>query len=166
MKEIAQKVEATIKEISHDLDLKIKHKICGSYRRKVETCGDMDVLICSDQAVLPELVDRLTVQGLLTESLGLGDTKYMGITTTSTGTSFRIDIETIKPHEWPFALLYFTGSGSFNEKQRLVAKKMGYSLSEHGLRDVEIGTYVGGITSERGIFEFLGMEYLAPWDRK
>jgi DNA polymerase/3'-5' exonuclease PolX len=74
-------------------------------------------------------------------------------------------METIKPHEWPFALLYFTGSGTFNERQRLVAKKMGYSLSEHGLKDVDTKEYVPGLTSEKDIFKFLDMTYLVPWDR-
>jgi DNA polymerase/3'-5' exonuclease PolX len=77
-----------------------------------------------------------------------------------------VDFEVIEEKEWPFALLYFTGSGAFNERQRLIAKKMGYSLSEHGLRDVDTGEYVSGIKNERQIFEFLGMDYLPPWDRK
>ncbi len=168
VEEIAKKVTAEIRQIQRDLGWSVKSRICGSFRRKVETCGDMDILLCEtfNKPVLNELVDRLTKTGLLIETLGIGPTKYMGITRTSTGVAFRIDMEVIKPHEWPFALLYFTGSGPFNERQRLVAKKMGYSLSEHGLKDVEIGSYVEGITSERKIFEFLGMEYLAPWDRK
>jgi len=168
VEEIARKVTAEVRQIQRDLGWSVKSRICGSYRRKVATCGDMDVLLCetNDQPVLNEIVDRLTKAGLLIETLGIGPTKYMGVTKTSTGAAFRIDMEVIKPHEWPFALLYFTGSGPFNERQRLVAKKMGYSLSEHGLKNVEIGTFEKGITSERQIFEFLGMKYLAPWDRK
>lgn len=168
VEEIAKTINNQIRKIQTKLKWVVKSRVCGSYRRKAETCGDMDILLCEDDnnPVLSELVARLTKTGLLIETLGIGPTKYMGITRTSTGVAFRIDMEVIKPHEWPFALLYFTGSGPFNEKQRLIAKKMGYSLSEHGLKDVELGSYVKGITSERKIFEFLGMDYLSPWDRK
>lgn len=148
---------------------KINVRACGSYRRKEETCGDMDILLCETSGkkhVLKTLVERLIECKIVYETLGIGPTKYMGITRTSRGTAFRIDMEIIKVHEWPFALLYFTGSGKFNEKQRLVAKKMGFSLSEHGLKNVDTGEYITGIKTERQIFEYLGMEYLDPWNRK
>ncbi len=165
--EISKKITAEVRQIQRDLKWTVHVRVCGSFRRKAETCGDMDILLCetNNKPILKELVDRLTKNGLLIETLGIGPTKYMGITM-NRGTAFRIDMEMIRDVEWPFALLYFTGSGPFNERQRLVAKKMGYSLSEHGLKEVEIGSYVKGITSERQIFEFLKMKYLAPLNRK
>ena len=168
VKELDKKIGAIIREVAQENGWDVKSRVCGSYRRQSETCGDMDILLCERKGhgILKALVDRLIKMGILIETLGLGPTKYMGITQTSTGTAFRIDMEVIKETEWPYALLYFTGSGLFNERQRLVAKKMGYSLSEHGLKDVETGEYVKGLTSEREIFEYLGMEYLKPWERK
>lgn len=164
---ISKKVMSTITEIKKDLGWSVTARVCGSYRRRAETCGDMDILLCekNGRPILQELVNRLCLNKVLVENLGIGPTKYLGICKTSDGTAFRIDMEVIKPEEWPFALLYFTGSGPFNEKQRLVAKKKGYSLSEHGLKDVELGTYVKGLKNERDIFEFLEMEYLEPWNR-
>lgn len=164
---IAKDIMSVIREIQHELHWSIKARVCGSFRRKSPTCGDMDLLLCEngDNKILKELVDRLTESGLLVETLGIGPTKYLGITQTGDGTYFRIDMEVVNSFEWPFAMLYFTGDGPFNEKQRLLAKKMGYSLSEHGLKDVKLGTYVQGISSVRQIFTFLGMEYLAPWER-
>lgn len=166
--EIAKVVQAEIRQICRDLRWTVTSRVCGSYRRKLPTCGDMDVLLCAkkDQGILKELVDRLSKKKVFIETLGIGPTKYMGITKTSTGLAFRVDLEVIQEDEWPFALLYFTGSGIFNERQRLIAKKMGYSLSEHGLRDVDTGEYVAGIKNELQIFEFLDMKYLPPWDRK
>lgn len=165
---ISRKILSVVRQIQSDFEWSIKARVCGSFRRKAETCGDMDVLLCEadNNKIMTELVDRLTVSGILIETLGLGDTKYLGITKTSDGTAFRIDMEMVRPEEWPFAMLYFTGSGPFNERQRLVAKKMGFSLSEHGLKEIDTGEYVKGIKSERAIFEFLDMDYLAPEDRK
>lgn len=166
--EVAKKVMDEVRQIQRELGWKVKARVCGSYRRRLETSGDMDVLLTEEtgKPILTELVNRLVQKGVLLETLGLGPTKYMGITETETGQAFRIDMEVIKPHEWPFALLYFTGSGPFNERQRLVAKKMGYSLSEHGMKNTDTGEYVEGMKNERDIFTFLGMKYLPPWDRK
>jgi DNA polymerase/3'-5' exonuclease PolX len=168
VKEIAIKVKEEIRQICQELHWDVVSRVCGSFRRRLETCGDMDMLMYEKKGhgILKELVDRLTRKKILTDTLGIGPSKYMGITKTSTGDAFRVDFEVIEEKEWPFALLYFTGSGAFNERQRLIAKKMGYSLSEHGLRDVDTGEYVSGIKNERQIFEFLGMDYLPPWDRK
>lgn len=168
VEKISKIITNEIKIIQKKLKWNVKHKVCGSFRRKAKTCGDMDLLICemSGEPILNKLVERLTKKGILIEQLGLGSTKYLGITKTSDDIAFRIDIEVIKPHEWVYAMLYFTGSGSFNEHQRLIAKKMGYSLSEHGLKDVKTGEYVMGIESEREIFDFLGMDYLTPSQRE
>lgn len=160
-----EEVEKTAFKISRkilEINPRLKLRVCGSFRRRVQTCGDLDILI-SGKDCLKNLVQKLQDEGLLQESLGIGKTKYMGICIVA-GRAFRIDIEFIKPEEWAFALLYFTGSGPFNERQRSIAKQKGYSLSEHGIKNVKTGEYVR-LNTERQIFNFLGMKYLAPWDR-
>ena len=166
--ELKKKIMNQIRSFNTETGLKVRARVCGSYRRKAQNSGDMDLLITeeTDIPVLNGIVDKLTNTGIIIETLGLGPSKYMGIVKTSDGTAFRLDIEAVKMAEWPFALVYFTGSGGFNEKQRQIAKKKGYSLSEHGMKDVETGVYAKGIKNERDIFDFLGMKYLAPWDRK
>ena len=73
-------------------------------------------------------------------------------------------------HEFPFALLYFTGSGPFNVAMRNYAIEKGYSLSEYGLkclRGPREGDFVtDGFEKEEDIFEFLGLRYIKPEDRK
>lgn len=142
----------------------IQMEVCGSYRRQSETCGDMDILLCGE-GILQPLVEHLQSRGILGETLAIGPTKYMGITHVADGTAFRIDMEVIPREKWAFALLYFTGSGAFNERQRSHAKKMGYSLSEHGLKVVKTGDYVPGLLTEEAIFKFLKMDYLPPHQR-
>jgi DNA polymerase/3'-5' exonuclease PolX len=65
-----------------------------------------------------------------------------------------------KPESYPFTLLYFTGSGEFNKKMRIIAKKKGYKLSEYGLFDKN--NHIIKVSSERDIFKTLDMEYLQP----
>jgi len=169
LEQTIEEIADCLKETCREKGWRIKYKVCGSYRRNAETCGDMDLLLTAQKGslktILATVVEKMTKRGILIERLGLGETKYMGITRVL-GTAFRIDIEIINPSEWAFALLYFTGSGSFNEKQRLIAKKKGYSLSEHGLKNVETDKYIQGtFETEKDIFKFLGMNYVVPSKR-
>ena len=77
----------------------------------------------------------------------------------------RIDFMLTQEHEYPFALLYFTGSGPFNVAMRNFALSKGYSLSEYGLKDAN-GKFVGdAFRTEEDIFEFLGLKYIPPEQR-
>jgi DNA polymerase/3'-5' exonuclease PolX len=165
--EIEKAIEPIILQYQRDNNVNLRYRVCGSYRRKQPTCGDMDILFCEkdNKIVLADIVKLLLDKDILSDTLGLGKTKYLGLSIMP-GIAFRIDFEVVKTEEWPFALLYFTGSGTFNEKQRYIAKQMGYRLSEHGLYSLKDKAYVKGITSEKEIFDFLGMEYLEPWNRK
>ena len=49
----------------------------------------------------------------------------------------RIDIIYCPPNEYPFAILYFTGSGPFNVKMREYASKKGFRLNEKGLIELK-----------------------------
>ena len=74
------------------------------------------------------------------------------------------------------ALMYFTGSAHFNRSMRLLASKMGMSLSEHALRTNILRGGKGnkeklnqGSTlhtpSEESVFQHLGLPYRKPSER-
>lgn len=153
-------------------------EICGSYRRGAADCGDIDIIITHNKTsalknLLPTLIPKLHTHKVLTHdfvSLEEDSDKYMGVCQASaTEPHRRIDILTVLPAEWPFALLYFTGSGHFNRSMRFWAGKRGYSLSQHGLRvnygNDNKGPCIAGITTEKQIFEALGLEWRPPEDR-
>ena len=85
-----------------------------------------------------------------------------------------IDIFYYTKEVYPFALLFSTGSGQFNIEMRADASKKGYSLSEKELvyRDntkVTEEEYMSDIdkpypTTEKDIFDFLGLKYIEPKD--
>ena len=49
----------------------------------------------------------------------------------------RIDIEFVPYNSYYPALLYFTGSGEFNQKMRSVAQSLGFLLNRYGLYQIE-----------------------------
>jgi DNA ligase (NAD+) len=148
------------------------YEIVGSYRRKLANSGDIDVIITSENPlVFEKFIDILIENGIITNVLSRGKTKSLVVAKLpSSKVHRRVDFLYTKHEEYPFAVLYFTGSKGFNTVMRGHALKMGYSLNEHGISKMvdkkkteqlqnEFGT-------ERDIFDFLGLEYREPEDRK
>jgi DNA polymerase lambda len=81
----------------------------------------------------------------------------------------RLDILYAPPNEYSFAILYFTGSQSFNISMRLYAMKLGLKLNEHGIYKHNEGRQDSKIneifTNEAEIFSYLGLQFVAPSDR-
>lgn len=155
------------------------HVICGSYRRLKETSNDIDILLTHKKVktlldqkkqsnYLKILVKKLTEQGFILDDIDKDyEVKYMGYCKYKTHPVRRIDIMYIPYESYYTALLHFTGSGEFNRKMRDVAIELGYTLSQLGLYVVKNGkkTKRIKITSEKEIFDNLGMEYIQPQNR-
>lgn len=162
---INTRLKTLIKEIHPELQF----EICGSFRRKKETSGDVDMLMyynrCSGaKPTLEDIVSHLTTKGFLLDHLTeLGKTKYMGVCKLFT-TPRRIDIRLIPKKQLPFALLYFTGSGTLNKHMRQKAIEKGLKLNEYSMIDKETNKSII-LKSEKEIFEYLDMDYLEPHER-
>jgi len=148
--------------------------INGSFRRGAPDSGDIDCLISSDShTYYEEFIRTLQTNNYLCseDTLAHGDKKYMGyiqIAPSAQGTTpRRIDIIYCPLTEFPFAQLYFTGSGAFNIRMREHAKKRGYRLNEKGLTPTlpNVAPVPSSILTERDIFTFLSMEYVEPSQR-
>jgi DNA ligase-1 len=121
-----QKHEVILKDLLKMIDPEAELTIAGSYRRKSKDSGDIDLLLkASSKKVYDIFIDSLKKSNYLVEDLARGSKKYMGL-----GKSIyspylrRIDIMYTKPEEYPFAILYFTGSGEFqcqNERRSFEA---------------------------------------------
>ena len=88
-----------------------KFNICGSYRRKKNTSGDIDILIEENNIKLKSIIDLLVKDKFLLDHLTVcGNTKYMGICKIKNSQCMRIDIRLVPKISYVYALLYFTGS--------------------------------------------------------
>jgi len=76
----------------------------------------------------------------------------------------RIDIRIVPYESYGSAILYFTGSKTFNTNMRSHALKKGYSLNEFGLTKISDGTIIPCSTEEE-IFKIINYPYKKPEDR-
>ena len=145
-----------------------RYEIVGSYRRGAAASGDIDVILTSTRPVFfDNWIDALLKTGLIVEVLSRGKTKCLVIT--KMGKARRVDFLYTSPEEYPFAVLYFTGSKGFNAAMRGHSLKMGWSLNEHGFSKMvdkkKEEKVLLNIVDERGIFDVLKLEYKEPSER-
>ena len=177
-----ERYETELLSIASSLDKNVKLSINGSYRRGLANSGDIDILITSIKGsdtslIRKEYIELLKQKGIIIETLASGKKKFMGLATLSNygyTTVRHLDIIDTKLEEFPFAQLYFTGSGGFNSYMRGVALTKGYCLNEYCLshkktkipvNTQEILTTINKpvFETEQDIFKFLEMSYVEPY---
>jgi DNA polymerase/3'-5' exonuclease PolX len=139
-------------------------EIVGSFRRKMPTSGDIDVLIRkSNENDLKTYIEQLG--SYIVEVLALGTHKCMAICQLPDKPARRIDLLLTPDEEYAYSLLYFTGSGQFNILFRQHALKMGYTLNEYKLMPLKSNPAPPYMKTEKDIFRFLGLRYVEPSKR-
>jgi len=128
-------------------------EVAGSYRRRKETIGDLDILVIaeSDSGIMERFVSYDGVQ----EVISHGDTRSSVVLRGGT----QVDLRLLDAGSYGSALMYFTGSKEHNVALRSIAQNKGYKVSEYGIyRDEE---RVAGATEE-DVFGALGMAWVPP----
>lgn len=162
-----KQIEEYLSRVSAAIMKEARLTLCGSYRRGKAYSNDIDCLICHESNYLKEFIEILSKKNFLVDDMTVRpNVKYMGFCKHNRVIR-RIDIRYTTPESYYAALLYFTGSGEFNKKMREHANVQGYKLNEYGLYKYTQNKYkmVDNITSERKIFEILGLKYVRPEDR-
>lgn len=175
-----EKMEKYIQNMASQISNKLEVRICGSYRRKKPFSNDIDCMLShpniktrndlkNKKNYLHKFIEALKNDMFIVDSLTGEDveTKFMGFCKYSKKFPVRrIDIRYIPHESYYTSLLYFTGSGSFNQNMRQEAKKLGYKLNEYGLYKKVSDTYkLIKIKSEEDIFDKLKMDYVLPEKR-
>jgi DNA polymerase (family X) len=137
----------------------------GSYRRRKETIGDLDLLAEADD---PErVVSTFTALPSVEAVLNRGPHKAA---VTLGGRGPQVDLMLMPPGETGTYLLHFTGSKEHNVRLRAMARDRGWSLSEYGfLRIGEDGQPLTGdaaelrtFATEAEAYAFLGLPFIEP----
>lgn len=158
----------------------ISMTITGSYRRGAKTSGDIDMLITSrkyEGKALDMVLKLLMDRKIIYENLAKGKKKFMGVIRVTPDSKARhLDIIETAPSDYPYAMLYFTGSAQHNINMRRKALTLGYSLNEYDMTIKGTKTRVppekirekigkDECETEEDIFQFLDMEYKVPKKR-
>ncbi len=132
----------------------IKWDIAGSYRREKLQSSDIDLVIIEDLNVV---VKKLaTIYKIIPYASGVDKVSLLIKLDKHYA---KLDIMRATTEDYPFQLLYLTGSREHNIKMRKVAKSLGYLLNQHGLYKNKQNI---PLKSEKEIFKSLGMIYVDP----
>jgi len=146
-------------------------EIVGSYRRGAQSSGDIDVIITSKSPkMFIDFIDELIKENIILHVLSRGSTKCLVVARIpSSNVARRVDFLYTSPEEFPFSILYFTGSKIFNTVMRHEALQKGLTMNEHGLYKMEgkkKGEKVDAVfKDEKDIFGYLGLVYKTPVER-
>lgn len=127
--------------------------IAGSYRRRQETIGDIDILVTCDDNW--GIMDRFVNYDGVQEVFAKGETR----SSVFLKSGIQIDIRVVPQKSYGAALLYFTGSKSHNIILRRLAKHKDWKLNEYGLFEGE--KFIAGETEEE-MYKKLDLPYIVP----
>lgn len=155
----SQEMVELILEGLRDLPQVKRAEVAGSFRRLSETIGDLDFIVASEdsQGVMNWFIGQSSVTEVTAQGTTKSSVRFEG--------GLQADLRVVPLEQFAFALHHFTGSKDHNVAMRQRALSRGFSLSEWGLCEkksdnAEHQSY--GIDDEKGLFDFLGLEFIAP----
>src|SRR2546422_1833820 len=132
----------------------------GSLRRHREIIGDIDLLASSKTPA--KVLDFFAQQSGILNVIAKGETKASVLLEGG----IQSDLRVVSDAEFPFALMYFTGSKQHNIVMRQRAIERGLRLNEYGLFRSKIETrdpkLLVACKTEEEVFEKLGLHPVAP----
>ncbi len=138
----------------------VRCSTAGSLRRFKETIGDVDLLASSKKPT--EVIEYFVEQPEVIKVTAKGDTKASVILEGG----IQCDLRVVSDAEFPFALMYFTGSKEHNIVMRQRAIERGLRLNEYGLfkskeetRDPKL---LVKCKTEEEVYEKLDLAYVPP----
>lgn len=178
----AEKVAAQIVQAMEPNCLRII--VAGSLRRRKPDVGDIEILYIPsivqapggdlfDGQVLNLADDTITEMeraGMLHRRLNVNGSEMFGplnklMVHTSTG--IPVDLFAATEQNWWNYLVCRTGGADSNTRIAARAKSMGYRWNPYGAGFTRLADdQQFSMTSERQIFEHLGLAYEEPWERK
>ena len=133
----------------------LRAEIAGSLRRAVETIGDLDLLVATDDpAAMGEAFAGLPQVGEVIVRDGTS-------TTVRVRSGMHVDLRAVKPESFGAAWQYFTGSQAHNVQLRGRAERQGrLTVNEYGVYKEDGGRIAGETESE--VYDALGCQWIPP----
>ncbi|MGW8169604.1 MAG: DNA polymerase/3'-5' exonuclease PolX [Sulfurovaceae bacterium] len=131
----------------------LKVIMAGSFRRKKETIGDLDLLVTSKDPTL--VINHFMQYPDIKEVISQGITK----STVILNNDLQVDLRCVSDESYGATLHYFTGSKSHNVTIRTMAIEMGLKVNEYGIFKGE--EKIAGATEEE-MYKTVGLSYIEP----
>ncbi len=140
--------------------------VAGSYRRRMETVGDIDILAACEKPApamkrfqsYPE-VERVAAAGTTRATVILRS-------------GLQVDLRVVPRHCYGAALHYFTGSKAHNIAVRKIGIELGLRISEYGIFRLPKGAKAEDLGEEKGkriggareedVFRAVGLDWMPP----
>ena len=142
-------------------------EVAGSYRRRRETVGDIDLLVAAEGEAAAAAITSAFVEFTdVEEVLGSGPTR----SSVRLKNGLEVDLRVLGEDAFGAGLLYFTGSKAHNVELRQLALDKGWHLTEYGLFEGTGGEGASPLSSgkrlaskaEEEIYTALGLPYIEP----
>ncbi|HEX8011508.1 MAG TPA: helix-hairpin-helix domain-containing protein [Casimicrobiaceae bacterium] len=131
--------------------------IAGSFRRKRETIGDLDILVTARKA--GAAVEHFVRYPEAQEVLAKGSTRA----SVRLKCGLTVDLRVVAPASFGAALAYFTGSKAHSIALRRIAQERGLKVNEYG---VFRGTKRIAGETEASVYSAIGLPFIAPEARE
>lgn len=133
-------------------------EVCGSFRRGKETVHDLDFLAASKQP--QAVIEAFCALPQVRSVIARGDTKA----SVHAEDGVQCDLRVVSNAEFPFALVYFTGSKEHNVALRQRALDRGWSLNEYAFTPVASGAGdpPPEVHEEADVHRALGLDFIEP----
>jgi len=148
-----EEIAEDLKKYLLDFDIVQIVEIAGSYRRKKETVGDLDVLVVSED--YPKVSEYFVKYPRVKEVQSAGLTR----STVFLDNGLQVDLRAVSKDSYGAALHYFTGSKAHNIAVRKLAVEKGLKVNEYGVykNDKKIAG-----ASEEEVYKSVGLCYIQP----
>jgi len=130
-----------------------KLEVAGSYRRRRETVGDLDVLVAAKSP--QNVADRFVRYPEVLKILAQGETKCSVVLKAG----LQVDLRIVPEASYSAALHYFTGSKAHNIAIRTLGVKRKLKINEYGI--FRGSRRLGGRTEEE-VFKAVGLPPIPP----
>lgn len=127
--------------------------IAGSYRRRKETVGDLDILVSHKKE--SEIMDHFVNYEDVRKVISKGKTKSSILLRSG----FQVDLRSVAHASYGAALHYFTGSKAHNIAIRKIGQSMNLKVNEYGI--FKNDTKIAGKTEEE-VYKQFGLPYIEP----
>src|SRR5881628_3711766 len=127
--------------------------VAGSFRRRKETIGDLDIVVTSSKPAA--VIQRFGKFGDVRQVASQGDTR----STVRLSSGLQVDLRVVEPSCFGAAMQYFTGSQAHNIELRKIAQAKKLKLNEYG---VFRGSKCISGRTEQEVYAALGLDWIPP----